>query len=58
MADWEVAAHPSAWTELTDVEAGILLATPKSERMTKLRELRPSLSHNQRKQSLKRQGLR
>jgi hypothetical protein len=47
-----------AWTGLTDDEARILADTPKSNRMTKLRELRPALSHNQRKQLLKRRGLR
>jgi hypothetical protein len=46
------------WSGLSDDEARILADTPKSNRMTKLRELRGELSHNQRKQALKRRGLR
>jgi hypothetical protein len=47
-----------AWTGLSDEEARILADTPTSNRMAKLRELRGELSHNQRKQALKRRGLR
>jgi hypothetical protein len=47
-----------SWTDVTEAEAATLAATPRPERMTKLRELRSDLTHNQRKQTLKRRGLR
>jgi hypothetical protein len=47
-----------SWADVTDAEVKILANTPRPERMTKLRELRGGLTHNQRKQSLKRRGLR
>lgn len=47
-----------SWTDLSEDEARILADTPRANRMTKLRELRGDLTHNQRKQTLKRRGLR
>lgn len=52
----EIAA--GQWADITADEAKVLLDTPKSNRMSKLRELRPSMTHNQRRQTLKRRGLR
>lgn len=57
-ADIPAAERAVSWTDLTDEEARILTDTPKPNRMTKLRELRGDLTHNQRKQTLKRRGLR
>lgn len=47
-----------SWTDISEDEATVLEATPRANRMTKLRELRGDLTHNQRKQTLKRRGLR
>lgn len=57
-ADIPAAERAVSWTDISEHEAAVLLATPKSNRMTKLRELRADLTHNQRKQTLKRRGLR
>lgn len=51
-------ATRGAWTALSDTEAEALSALPKGDRMTALRQMRGELSHNQRKQALKRRGLR
>lgn len=57
-ADIPATERAVSWTDITDDEARILTSTPKANRMTKLRELRGDLTHNQRKQALKRRGLR
>jgi hypothetical protein len=57
-AEIPAAERAVSWTDISDEEARILTDTPRSNRMTKLRELRGDLSHNQRKQTLKRRGLR
>lgn len=52
------AERAGSWTDISEDEAAVLEATPRASRMTKLRELRGDLTHNQRKQTLKRRGLR
>lgn len=57
-ADIPVAERAVSWTDISEEEALILLDTPRPQRMTRLRELRPTMTHNQRKQTLRRRGLR
>lgn len=57
-SDIPAAERAVSWTDISEEEAAILAATPKPERMTKLRQLRGDLTHNQRRQTLKRRGLR
>lgn len=52
------AERAASWTDISEDEAKVLEATPRANRMTKLKELRGDLTHNQRKQTLKRRGLR